>query len=100
MQFLQTATNDRNVKGSNRVLRCDATDEEYPIGEIVSALVTKFGVKKATARVKLNNAAKNGGEAFGHKWSLVSGTPYGEGKPRQLQSVKKKTNKSPVKRAA
>lgn len=93
MEFLKQAENIRAVKGSDRVLRCEATDEAYPIGVIAAALAEKFGIQKRAVVLKLNHAVRNGKQAFGMSWSLASGTPYAAPQERKasVTSIKKKS---------
>lgn len=97
MNFLDQADNTRSVKGSDRVLRCKETGEEYPIGTIAKALAEKFGIEKRAATMKLNAGARANKPAFGLKWELASGTPFAAPSKRGPR-VKKDEGKDAVKK--
>lgn len=97
MNFLEKADNTRSVKGSDRVLRCVDTGEEFPIGQVARALAEKFGIEKRAATMKLNAGARTNKSAFGLKWELASGTPFAAPTKRGPRA-KSAEGKEPVKK--
>lgn len=98
MNFLDKADNVRSVKGSDRVLRCEDTGEEFPIGAVAKALAEKFSLDKRAATMKLNHAVRNNKPAFSLRWALASGTPYAQPVKRGPRKAKDGEATEPKKR--